>query len=209
MRIIGNALRTIRNGWRPVGNIYFWLVLGSIPVALYVGRMSSIHRSQPDADVVSQERDDAPVEPTPFEDGFMTAFGLVVFWGLLYLLYEQQHPRWSGKLRAPVMDYESGQLVVPTLCVAEGSKTPWVACVRETKSGRNVQVELDARIPRRHDLDYDGEIHIVPYKGTEEHGRFGVHDFTQTCCCCPEVMEQVNGRTLVWHSERLQRDGDC
>ncbi len=203
MPIIEDAWKAVRTTRMRLGNIYVWMVLGSFVLAFFGGSSLSSHRSHRDAGEVTDDYD-ASDDHSPFVEGFDTAFVLVGFWGFLYLNYEMRHPRFRGKLRGQVMDYESGRLVMPSVCIAEGHKWPWVACVRETKSGRMATVELEARIPRRHDLDYDEDVHIVPYKLTEDRDCYGRHEFTRDCCCHPEVMEQVNGRTFVWHSENRE-----
>lgn len=209
MRIIQASKKALRKVLMHAGNIYFWVILGSFVVAFLGGSILSSHRSHADSDAEAKYNYDDSYIPSPFVDGFAAAFCLVGFWGFLHLHYEQKYPKWSGKLRAPVMDYESGQLVMPTSCVAEGQKWPWVACVREIKTGRIATVKLEAQIPRHIDLNYAEDIHIVPYKMAENSRCFGEHVFKRTCYCCPEVMEQVHGRTFVWHFEKQRTEHDA
>src|SRR5580658_4914215 len=175
-----------------------WMVLGSVVFVVAMTYLPSVPFGQGNRD--DPDDDTPPLHVPRFMAGFISACVLIGVW---VYDYKRQNPKWTGKLRGPVWDHESGQLVVPKFCIAEGNKRPWVACLREQKTGEMHMLELEANTFGR-DLDYGEDIHIIPCKLSEENA-FDGHDFSRSCRCIPVIMEQVRGRTLVIHSEKDHR----
>lgn len=131
----------------------------------------------------------------PFGAGFLTAVLLVVAWTVFG---ERQNPKWTARLKGQIFDLDSGQIVDRQVFPVDG-KLPWVACVRSLRTDRIKKLEVEAHFPED-DLYYDGDVHLLPYRdGDPWHG---IHEFSRSCSCRPEIMEQYKERTLVIHVER-------
>lgn len=111
---------------------------------------------------------------------------------------QRRPPRWTGRVRGPVMDHHRGELVVPKLFIAEGKR---IACIRSLRSGEMVMLELEAHF-HENDLEYEEDVHVLSYRDARADGRLGNHEFTRSCPCNPEIMEQMHERTLVIHIDR-------
>ena len=81
-------------------------------------------------------------------------------------------------------------------------KEKWITALTERKSGRHVLIPPGARIDAD-DEEYDEDAHIIPVKDAKSYLLLGVHEFSRNCYCGPEVRNQVYGKTLVIHTERV------
>jgi hypothetical protein len=136
-----------------------------------------------------------------FAFGFVAASALSLFW---HFADKRRNPKRSANSRTPVMDYHSGQLMMPHFYTGEGEKWPWMACLREEKSREIHVFELAAVIPKN-DAGYEDDIHILPQK-VKEDIPFGGHVLAKSCHCVPVIMEQARGRPLIIHVELDHRE---
>jgi hypothetical protein len=104
----------------------------------------------------------------------------------------------DAHIEGQIFDLESGQRVDQQFFSVDG-KLPWIACVRYLRTDRIEKLELQAHFPED-DLQYDEDVHLLPYRDSDPW--HGIHEFSRSCSCCPEIMEQHRERTLVIHMER-------
>jgi hypothetical protein len=82
---------------------------------------------------------------------------------------------------------------------------PWAVVMKNLETGKMeiipANVRVDANDPR-----FGLNVHIVPMSPDLENPGchwFGVHEFAESCCCRPEIQEQVYGGRLVIHRESV------
>lgn len=78
----------------------------------------------------------------------------------------------------------------------------WATVLKDVEADKFVMVDAGTKIDPD-DLRYGEDVHIVPVTVEKEEISFGIHEFEKNCYCHPKVEEQVWGRQLVIHTDRV------